>query len=142
MKSVAFSPDGIKLATISGSTTQIWDVETGAELHKLSHEGNVNSVAFSPDGLRVATASDDHTVRVWDVGNGAELQRFKHDVGVKSVALDPDGSKLATAGGQQARIWALRTQDLICEACRRLGCNLTSQEWKEKYCSKCRILAS
>jgi hypothetical protein len=49
-----------------------------------------------------------------------------------------DGLKLATAGGDStARIWTLRSRDLICEACHRPGCNLTSQEWRAQYRQGC-----
>jgi WD40 repeat protein len=64
MNSAAFSPDGSRIVTASGSvgtkdnTARIWDAETGKELMVLSgHDQGVNSAAFSPEGLRIITAS-------------------------------------------------------------------------------------
>ncbi len=59
VSSVAFSPDGSRVATASLEyTARLWDAQTGAPLGEpMRHQGIVNSVAFSPDGIRLATAS-------------------------------------------------------------------------------------
>jgi WD40 repeat protein len=75
--SVAFSPDGRRLATASSShfgadgTARIWDTTTGQELLKVTHDGVVSGVAFSPDGRRLATASDD-TALIWALDESDE----------------------------------------------------------------------
>ena len=68
VSSVAFSPDGLWLASASWDhTIKLWDAVTGQELLTLKgHTDSVNSVAFSLDGQRLASASDDQTVRVWN----------------------------------------------------------------------------
>ena len=68
VSSVAFSPDGKRLATASADrTVKVWDATTGQETLTLKgHSGEVNSVVFSPDGKRLASASGDQTVKVWD----------------------------------------------------------------------------
>ena len=81
--SVAFSPDGQRLASAShDKTVKIWDTATGKELFALKgHADGVRSVAFSPDGQRLASASDDKTVKIWDSATGKELFALKGHAG-------------------------------------------------------------
>lgn len=64
--SVAFSPDGTRLATVSGDrTAKMWDATTGKVLLTLSgHTDMVTGVAFSADGALLATNSLDGIARV------------------------------------------------------------------------------
>src|ERR1700722_6574270 len=59
VESVAFSPDGARLASGSqDKTTRLWDPAMGAHLFTLQgHTDGVRTVAFSPDGARLASGS-------------------------------------------------------------------------------------
>jgi WD40 repeat protein len=109
VRAVAFSPDGLTLATASDDfTVRVWDLVTGTERLQLTgHAGAVFAVAFSPDGVTLASASEDHTVRLWDPVTGTErLQLTGHTGAVRAVAFSPDGVTLASASEDSTvRLW-------------------------------------
>jgi Tol biopolymer transport system component len=106
---VAFSPDGLHLATsCQDKTVVVWDLKTGQALHTLrGHTEGVMKVAFSPDGRHIASASDDQTVRVWEMATGRELMTLRgHTREPIAVAYSPDGRRLATASNDRTvKIW-------------------------------------
>src|SRR5206468_828909 len=65
---VAFSPDGLRLASASGDkTARIWNVGTrAAEGEPVALPSEVRWVTFSPDGKSLASATDG-LVKVWDL---------------------------------------------------------------------------
>ena len=70
VNSVAFSPDGSKLA--AGGTDgilRLWDVTSGAVLAQSEKGGYIASVAFAPDGANVAYGGADKLVTIWPLGS-------------------------------------------------------------------------
>ena len=67
IRSVAFSPDGLTLASASrDNTIKLWHLQTQKPIATLrGHSDSVWSVAFSPDGNTLASASFDKTIKLW-----------------------------------------------------------------------------
>ena len=97
--SVAFSPDGTKLASASWDNVKLWDVETGEYSATLGNELESSSfaVAFSPDGTKLACGSWKDRVELWDISTQKQIASFQGHTGkVRTVAFSPDGTKLVS----------------------------------------------
>ncbi|KAF7979625.1 hypothetical protein HWV62_41573 [Athelia sp. TMB] len=119
VKSVAFSPDGRRMASGSDDkSVRVWDTETGTLIVKPfeGHTDWVRSIAFSPDGQRIASGSDDRSVRVWGTETGALIaEPFQgHSGYVMSVAFSPNGRCIASGSDDGSiRVWEAETGTLI-----------------------------
>lgn len=111
---LAFSPDGTRLASINGEA-RVWDVVSGDELPRLEGPASgLQDVAFSPAG-HVIACERDH-VRSWDTATGALLSEVVVDhmpVGPEPVVttdcrlavLRDDVVLVTYAGGYSLRLW-------------------------------------
>jgi WD40 repeat protein len=65
---MAFSPNRRRFVALQRSGPfVVWDVETGAEVHRLTENvGDVESICMSPDGT-ILVAAIRHTIRLWDL---------------------------------------------------------------------------
>ncbi|CCA73757.1 hypothetical protein PIIN_07712, partial [Serendipita indica DSM 11827] len=94
VNTIAFSPDGSKIASGSNDNTiRLWDVVTGQPLGEplRGHGGSINSVAFSIDGSQIVSGSSGNTIQVWDTVTGQPLGEplQGHSRWIRSVSFSP-----------------------------------------------------
>ena len=105
VRSVAFSPDGTRLATASyDDHIRVWDAVSGEKLLEV-RSPVLTMVAFSPDGTRLAVGAWPGA-QVWDTASGEKLLEMHFKGVTGSVAFSPDGTRLATASREHAaQVW-------------------------------------
>ncbi|ODV61144.1 chromatin-silencing transcriptional regulator TUP1 [Ascoidea rubescens DSM 1968] len=131
---VRFSRDGKYLATGCNKSAQIYGVESGQLVARLTDDGNflngtngapsnaanpeansgdlyIRAVTFSPDGKYLATGAEDKLIRIWDLSSRSVIQYLKgHEQDIYSLDYFPDGTKLVSGSGDKSvRIWDLNT---------------------------------
>jgi WD40 repeat protein len=107
--SVAYSPDGEKIAAGYGGCVKLWDVASGRSKTVARQDNSVTSVAFTRDGKWLATGNLESEVRVWEIATGRECFTWKHGGPVNSVAFSPDGTLLASGTDENTvKLWSLK----------------------------------
>jgi WD40 repeat protein len=116
--SLAFSPDGRRLATGSSGSITLWDLASAeVPLVLEGHRGLVLCVAFSQDGRQLASAAARQSrvegaepvgeFRLWDGRTGKEKAVLWG--GGYAVCFSPDGSRLATSyGNGTVKVWSVK----------------------------------
>ncbi len=129
--SIAFSPDGKRLALAAGRIGrtggfQLWDPATGRLLRAVHERCGAASVTFSPDGSLLACTPWEYVIRIRD-GTTLKPIRTLSMPSVARVAFAPDGKVMATAAegvlgsndspGRKVQLWSVAswTQRFECE---------------------------
>lgn len=109
------SPDGTRVAFLSGREARIVTVAHGRTSIRLVHPGEITSLDFSEDGRKVVTGGRDRLARIWDARSGRRLSELEgHSGQVLDVAFSPLGTEVATASTDgTARIWDAATGELV-----------------------------
>jgi WD40 repeat protein len=107
IRSLAFSPDGRRLAWTGINSVMLWDLAGGEEGVLLGrHDGWANCLAFSPDGRTLASGGW-FAVKLWEVSSGTEKSTLKTPCQqAMCLAFSPDGKTLAWGGTDDVlRLW-------------------------------------
>ncbi|KAG2103971.1 WD40-repeat-containing domain protein [Suillus cothurnatus] len=112
--SVAYSPDGTKLAAGTHKHIIVWNTKTRKELLKI--EQRAYRLAFTPDGLRLVSG-DDKDIRISDTTTGDIIKQFDaHAEPFLSLSVAPNGTKFATTSWDKTtRFFDLTTFEPIGE---------------------------
>lgn len=115
---IAFSPDGTKMASASRTgDVQLWNLVDNERVgvYQVPDQKAVDEVVFSPDGKLLVAATRDMTLGWWDLSSdrpfadGPFVKLEGHRKPIISLAFHPQGTLLATAGGDHSlKIWGIR----------------------------------
>ena len=99
IESLAISPNGSRLASVSYQSVKLWNLSSGAAQSLSGHTDWVVDCSISPNGTYLATASFDSTIRIWRMSDGAAVKVLTGPTQMRACAFSPDSSLLASGGG-------------------------------------------
>lgn len=120
---LAYTPNGLELASSGYHEVNMWKVDDGALTRRLRGLAErVYDIAVSPDGKWLATASGDPgqygVAKLWlaepDGGGKPVRDLVETQDAVFAVAFSPDSKLVAAAGADRAiRVWEVESGNLV-----------------------------
>ena len=112
--------EGLSLSQDATVKIRIWNVKSGAVLHKLdSGKRRIRSLAFSPNSLQLASGGEGKHVHVWNVETGRQMVALPRETAKVFAVLFTGDDQLAAAGSDNLiRIWDVKNTNR-CSAPRR-----------------------
>jgi eukaryotic-like serine/threonine-protein kinase len=116
---VAFSSDGMTLASGGRGPVKLWDVSTGRLLLDLPTGDYITGLNFSPDGKRLAVASEGITypanVSIWELEFARGIQTLRGLSGqISKICFSEDGSRFAALSHNwEIGVWDLAGGKLL-----------------------------
>ena len=105
-ESLAYSPDGKKVAIGRGGEISLLNANTGQVQQTLSgHTNGIYHVVFSADGSTLVSASWDGTIRLWNASTGSHKLTIEGHFDFRSVTLSPNGKTIATTSDDGIFLW-------------------------------------
>ncbi len=108
--SLAFSPQGDRLAAGHGHEILLWDCDRKKTLAKLKgHSKAVSALAFTADNQILVSGSHDKTIKRWRAGELLETLSG-HRAEILAVACSLDGQMMVSGSGDKTvKIWQRMT---------------------------------
>ena len=104
--SLAYSPDGRKIALSQGGDILLLNANTGVLQQRLrGHTNGSNSLVFSSDSRTLVSSSWDGTIRFWNVGASSLKLTIEGHFIFRGSALSPNGKTIATASERLVLFW-------------------------------------
>jgi WD40 repeat protein len=138
-----FSNDSKYLAGTMGASVIVWDVMTTKPSILPHRSGTMNNVAFGKDSSWIVTTHEMELqsgaqLEVWRLPGGELTSTLQINTGISRAFFAPGDQKLALIreylynyDNPFSRLVFWKKDDLIQEACKRVGRNLTQEEWKQ-----------